>query len=158
MHIECSLVCQAAEGFLDHKTQAPVTVSTTLSAQAPRDNATRLPAVQVGSKRLTIAVLIDNANFFEGCYEANLREALDSKCCQDGHNLLLLYGGPLDAPGPMGAADNSLFGALLPGSFDGIIVVSSMLAAFCGPDPVARLLERYRSASLCSIGLALPGV
>ena len=113
---------------------------------------------EVGSKRLTIAVLIDNANFFEGCYEANLREALDAKCRQDGHNLLLLYGGPLDAPGPTGAADNTIFRALLPGSFDGIIVVSSMLAAFCGRDPVARLLESYRPASLCSIGLALPGV
>jgi DNA-binding LacI/PurR family transcriptional regulator/signal transduction histidine kinase/CheY-like chemotaxis protein len=114
--------------------------------------------VQAGSKRLTIAVLIDNANFFEGCYEANLRGALDAKCRQDGHNLLLLYGGSLDAPGPMSAADNTIFRALRPGSFDGIIAVSSMLAAFCGPDPVARLLESYRPASLCSVGLALPGV
>ena len=117
-----------------------------------------MPAPQAGLKRLTIAALIDNANFFEGCYEANLREALDAKCRQDGHNLLMLYGGPLDDPGPMGAADNALFRALSPGSFDGIIVVSSMLAAFCGPDPVARLLESYRPASVCSIGLALPGV
>jgi DNA-binding LacI/PurR family transcriptional regulator/signal transduction histidine kinase/ActR/RegA family two-component response regulator len=117
-----------------------------------------LPAAQTGSKRLTIAVLIDNANFFEGCYEANLREALDAKCRQDGYNLLLLYGGPLDAPGPMSAADNTVFRVLRPGSFDGIIVVSSMLAAFCGPDPVTRLLDSYRPASLCSVGLALPGV
>jgi DNA-binding LacI/PurR family transcriptional regulator/signal transduction histidine kinase/ActR/RegA family two-component response regulator len=117
-----------------------------------------LPAARAGSKRLTIAVLIDNANFFHGCYEANLREALDAKCRQDGHNLLVLYGGPLEAPGPTGAADNTIFRALRPGSFDGIIVVSSMLAAFCGPDPVARLLESYRPASMCSIGLALPGV
>ena len=114
--------------------------------------------MRAGAKRLTIAVLIDNANFFEGCYEASLREALDAKCRQDGHNLLLLYGGPLDAPGPMGAADNALFRVLSPDSVDGIIVVSSMLAAFSGPEPVARLLESYRPASLCSIGLALPGV
>jgi signal transduction histidine kinase/DNA-binding LacI/PurR family transcriptional regulator/ActR/RegA family two-component response regulator len=114
--------------------------------------------VQAVAKRLTIAVLIDNANFFEGCYEANLREALDAKCQQDGHNLLLLYGGSLDAPGPTGAADNTLFRALRSGVFDGIIVVSSMLAAFCGPDPVARLMESYRPANLCSVGLALPGI
>ncbi len=117
-----------------------------------------MPAAQAGSKRLTIAVLIDNANFLEGCYEASLREALDSKCCQDGHNLLLIYGGSLDAPGPTSAADNTIFRVLRPGSFDGIIVVSNMLAAFCGPDPVARLLEGYRPASLCSLGLALPGI
>jgi len=108
--------------------------------------------------RLSIAALIDNANFFSGCYEANLRESLDAKCRQDGHNLLLLYGGPLDAPGPLGAADNTIFRALRPGSFDGIVVVSSMLAAFCGPDPVTRLMASYRPASLCSVGLALPGI
>jgi signal transduction histidine kinase/DNA-binding LacI/PurR family transcriptional regulator/ActR/RegA family two-component response regulator len=107
---------------------------------------------------LTLAVLLDNANFFEGCYEAKLREALDAKCRQDGHNLLLLYGGPLDAPRPLNAADNLIFKALRPDSCDGIIVVSSMLAAFCGPLPVARLVETYRPASLCSVGLALPGV
>ena len=135
-----------------------MTVSTTSSAQAPPRDGERLPAARAGSKRLTIAVLIDNANFFHGCYEANLREALDAKCRRDGHNLLLLYGGPLDAPGPMGAMDNTIFRALRPGDFDGIIVVSSMLAAFCGPDPVARLLQSYRPSNLCSIGLALPGV
>ena len=137
-----------------------MTESTTFPAQAPPNQEVRLPVAQAASNRarLTIAVLIDNANFFEGSYEANLREALDAKCRQDGHNLLVLYGGPLDAPGPMGASDNTIFRVLRPGSFDGIIVVSSMLAAFCGPDPVAVLLESYRPASMCSIGLALPGV
>ncbi len=109
-------------------------------------------------RRLTIAVLFDNANFFEGCYEAKLREALDARCRQDGHNLLLLYGGALDAPWPMNAADNLIFKALRPDSCDAIIVVSSMLAAFCGPDPVAHLVETYRPAPLCSVGLALPGI
>jgi DNA-binding LacI/PurR family transcriptional regulator/signal transduction histidine kinase len=135
-----------------------MTVSTTLPVQAPPEKEVRLPAAQAGVKRLTIAVLIDNANFFEGCFEANLREAFDAKCRQDGHNLLFLYGGSLDAPGPMGASDNTIFRAVRSGSFDGIIVVSSMLAAFCGPDPVAHLLESYRPTSLCSIGLAFPGV
>jgi signal transduction histidine kinase/DNA-binding LacI/PurR family transcriptional regulator/ActR/RegA family two-component response regulator len=135
-----------------------VTVSTTFPAQAPPKDGVRSPAAQDGSKRLTIAVLIDNANFLEGCYEANFREALDAKCRQDGHNLLLLYGGSLDALSPVSAADNAIFRALRPSSFDGIVVVSSMLAAFCGPEPVARLLESYRPASLCSVGLAMPGV
>ncbi|HEY5282961.1 MAG TPA: substrate-binding domain-containing protein [Polyangia bacterium] len=139
-----------------------MTESTTLSPAAPPAASSaaesRLPAAQNGSKRLTLAVLFDNANFFEGCYEAKLRETLDAKCRQDGHNLLLLYGGPLDAPRPLNAADNLIFKALRPDSCDGIIVVSSMLAAFCGPDPVARLVETYRPASLCSVGLALPGV
>jgi hypothetical protein len=93
-----------------------------------------------GARPLTIAVLIDNANFFEGCYEASLRQSLDAKCRQCGYNLLLVYGGALDAPGP-GSAGNTIFRALRPGTFDGIIVVSSMLAAVCGAEPVARLVQ-----------------
>jgi DNA-binding LacI/PurR family transcriptional regulator/signal transduction histidine kinase/ActR/RegA family two-component response regulator len=127
-------------------------------ACATRKDESPRPAAPAGSKRLTIAVLVDNANFFDGCYEASLREALDAKCRQKGHNLLLLYGGPLEGPSPTGSADNTIFRALRPGTFDGIIVVSSMLAAFCGPDPVAHLVEAYRPTCLCSIGLALPGV
>ena len=125
------------------------------SSPNPQAQSSVAPA---GARRLTIAVLIDNANFFEGCYEASLREALDAKCRQEGHHLLLVYGGPFEGPGAIGAADNAIFRALRPGSCDGLIVVSSMLAAFSGPDPVARLVESYRPTCLCSIGLALPGV
>jgi DNA-binding LacI/PurR family transcriptional regulator/signal transduction histidine kinase/ActR/RegA family two-component response regulator len=135
-----------------------VTATTEPPASAARDEDATRPATSAGAKRLTIAVLVDNANFFDGCYEASLREALDAKCRKEGHNLVLLYGGPLDGPGPTGSADNTIFRALRPGTFDGIIVVSSMLAAFCGPDPVARLVETFRPTCLCSIGLALPGV
>ena len=134
-----------------------MTVTTPPSAASP-ETAGRSASAPGSGKRLNIAVLFDNANFFEGCYEAKLRQALDAKCRQDGHNLLLLYGGSLDAPWPMNAADNLIFKALRPESCDGIIVVSSMLAAFCGPDPVARLVEAYRPAPLCSVGLALPGI
>jgi DNA-binding LacI/PurR family transcriptional regulator/signal transduction histidine kinase/CheY-like chemotaxis protein len=133
-----------------------VTETTEPSARIARE--APQPAGPGGPRRLNIAVLVDNPNFLDGCYEASLREALDAKCRQAGHNLLLLYGGPLDSRGPAGAADNAIFHALRPNSFDGIIVVSSMLAAFCGPDPVARLVESYRPACVCSVGLALPGV
>ncbi len=135
-----------------------MTAPTTSPPHAPPAQEARAPTAWAGAKRLTIAVLIDNANFFEGCYEASLREALDAKCRREGHNLLLLYGGPLAAPGPMATADNTIFRALRPGSFDGIIIVSSMLAAFCGPEPVAALVEGLRPTCVCSIGLSLPGV
>ena len=39
-----------------------------------------------------------------------------------------------------------------------LLVASALLSAFCGSGGVARLVERYRSAKMCSIGLALPGV
>jgi DNA-binding LacI/PurR family transcriptional regulator/signal transduction histidine kinase/ActR/RegA family two-component response regulator len=127
-------------------------------AHIVREDQTLQTTPRSGARRRTIAVLVDNANFFDGCYEASLRQALDAKCRREGHNLLLLYGGPLDGPGPTGAADNTIFRALRSSSFDGIIVVSSMLAAFCGPEPVVRLVEGYRPSCICSIGLPLPGV
>jgi hypothetical protein len=93
---------------VDPKTQDSVTTPTTSPTCLPSESATPGPSAKTGAKRLTIAVLVDNANFFDGCYEASLREALDAKCRREGHNLLLLYGGALDAPGPTGAADNTM--------------------------------------------------
>ena len=109
-------------------------------------------------RRLTIAVLLDYLNFFGGGYEAQLRDALHAKCREEGHELLLLYGGALDGPRPMGAGDNAIFKILQPNVVDGIVVVSPLLAAYCGPEGVGRLVERYRPTPLCSVGIALPGV
>jgi DNA-binding LacI/PurR family transcriptional regulator/signal transduction histidine kinase/ActR/RegA family two-component response regulator len=111
-----------------------------------------------GPDRLNIAVLIDYANFTGGGYECHLREALDAKCRREGHNLFLLYGASLDAPHALGKADNAVFSVLRSESFDGFIVASSSLAAFSGPERVARLIEGLRPASVCSFGLAMPGI
>jgi len=131
-----------------------VTAPTHSSSPAP--TASDAPAGPGGG--LVLAALFDNAHFFEGSYEARLRGVLDARCRQAGHHLFLLYGGPLEAPGPTAAADNTIFRTLEPGSVDGVIVVSSMLAAFCGAEPVARLVESFRPTCVCSVGLELPGV
>ena len=109
-------------------------------------------------ERLRIAVLLDHLNLFSGGFEAHLRDALHAHCRAKGHNLLLLYGGLLEPPQPMTVPDNAFFALLRPDSVDGIIVVSSLLSAYCGPDGVSRLVGRYTPAKLCSIGIALPGV
>jgi DNA-binding LacI/PurR family transcriptional regulator/signal transduction histidine kinase/ActR/RegA family two-component response regulator len=109
-------------------------------------------------ERLRIAVTLDYLNFFSGGYEAQLRDALHAKCSEDGHHLLLLYGGPLETPQPIGAADNAIYELLQPDSVDGIIVVSTLLSTYCGADGVSRLVERYTQSKLCSIGIELPGI
>jgi DNA-binding LacI/PurR family transcriptional regulator/signal transduction histidine kinase len=109
------------------------------------------------SGRLRIAVLLDHLNFFGRGYEGQLRDALCARARQAGHDLLLLYGGALDGPGTLGA-DNALFHMLRPGDFDGIIVASSLISAYCGLEGIAKLVEHYKPAKLCSIGIALPGV
>src|SRR5579871_3360689 len=111
-----------------------------------------------GPRRLRIAVLLDHLNAFSGGYEAQLRDALHAKGREAGHHLLLVYGGPVEAPLPLDAADNAIYELLHPESFDGIIVVSSLLSTYCGPRGVGRLVERFAGAALCSIGIELPGV
>ena len=109
-------------------------------------------------RRLTIVVLLDYLNFFGGGYEAQLRDALHARCREEGHELLLLYGGALDGRRPMDVGDNAIFTILQPNVVDGIIVASPLLAAYCGSEGVARLVERYRPTPLCSVGIMLPGV
>jgi DNA-binding LacI/PurR family transcriptional regulator/signal transduction histidine kinase/ActR/RegA family two-component response regulator len=109
-------------------------------------------------RRLRIAVLMDNLNSFSGGYEAQLRDALHAKCRQAGHHLLLIYGGPAEAPRPPDAADNAIYGLLHPDSADGIIVVSTLLSTHAGADGVSRLVDRLGPAKLCSVGIELPGV
>ena len=126
--------------------------------QSSQEEAASVPAKSAGSARLAIAVLLDYANFISGGYETHLREALDARCRRDGHTLLFLYGAPLDAPHPLGKADNAIFRTLRPDSFDGFIVASAALAAYSGPERVGHLLENLRPASLCSLGVPLPGI
>ena len=108
--------------------------------------------------RLRIAVLLDHLNAFSGGYEAQLRDAIHAKCREAGHHLLLVYGGPVEAPQPLDAADNAIYELLRPDSVDGLIVVSSLLSTYCGPSGVARLVERFARATMCSVGIELPGV
>ncbi|HEX2659619.1 MAG TPA: substrate-binding domain-containing protein, partial [Polyangia bacterium] len=108
--------------------------------------------------RLRIVVLLDHLNAFSGGYEAQLRDAIDATCRAAGHHLMFVYGGPLEPPQPVHAADNAIYGLLGPASADGIVVISSLLSTYCGPDGVARLVARFGHAAVCSIGIELPGV
>src|SRR4051812_16665297 len=120
------------------------TVSSKLSATAPR--------------RRRIAMLLDHLNSFSGGYEAQLRDAIHAKCRQAGHHLLLIYGGPAEAPQPPDAADNAIYALLRPDSSDGVIVVSTLLSTHSGTRGVVRLAERLAHPAMCSIGIELPGI
>ena len=140
----------------DHETQSSVPTSTTSPAQAPLEEGAESSGGN--GRHLRIAVLLDCPTFFGWGYQAQLRDALDARCRAQGHDLLLLYGGALDGPDPSDAAENAIFKLVRPGSFDGIIAISTLLGAACGPERVARLIETYRPTPLCSFGIALPGV
>ncbi len=103
-------------------------------------------------------MLLDHLNSFSGGYEAQLRDAIHGKCREAGHHLLLVYGGPTEAPQPPDAADNAIYALLRPDSADGVIVVSSLLSTYSGPSGVVRLAQRLAHPAMCSIGIELPGV
>ena len=103
-------------------------------------------------------MLLDHLNSFSGGYEAQLRDAVHAKCREAGHHLLLVYGGPAEAPQPPDAADNAIHALLRPDSVDGVIVVSSLLSTYSGPSGVVRLARRLAHPAMCSIGIELPGV
>jgi len=103
-------------------------------------------------------VLLDHLNSFSGGYEAQLRDAIHTACRQAGHHLMLIYGGPVEAPHPLDAADNTIYSLFRPDSVDGIIVVSTLLSTYGGPTGVARLVERFAQAKVCSVGIELPGI
>jgi DNA-binding LacI/PurR family transcriptional regulator/signal transduction histidine kinase/ActR/RegA family two-component response regulator len=103
-------------------------------------------------------MLLDHLNSFGGGYEAQLRDAIHGKCRDAGHHLLLVYGGPAEAPQPPDAADNAIYALLRPDSADGVIVVSSLLSTYSGPSGVVRLAQRLAHPAMCSIGIELPGV
>lgn len=128
---------------------------------SPRADADRASAGEQRGKpprRLRLAVLLDRLNSFSGGYEAQLRDALANRCRRAGHHLLMVYGGPVDAPHPVDAADNAIYELLGPQSVDGIVVVSSLLSTFCGAEGVARFVQRVAHAKMCSIGIELPGL
>lgn len=103
-------------------------------------------------------MLLDHLNSFSGGYEAQLRDALHARCRESGHHLLLMYGGPAEARQPLDAVDNAIYDLLRPDSADGIIVVSTLLSTYAGAAGVARLVDRFAGAAMCSIGIALPAV
>jgi len=149
-----------SEGMVrsDRATLDIVTTSKTSLVQAPFEAGDVPSGASTQGRCLRIAVLLDCPTFFGWGYQAQLRDALDVRCRARGHDLLMLYGGALDGPDPSEMAENAIFNLVQPGSFDGIIAISTLLGAFRGPQRVSQLIDTYKPANLCSFGIALPGV
>lgn len=110
------------------------------------------------SGRKTIAVLLDYMTFTVGAYESELREAFHVASQELDVNLLLAFGSPLPAPGAPPIPQNAIFELIQRGQVDGVAVASTLLAAYSGPEAIARLVDRYRGLPLCSVGIAVQGV
>lgn len=122
-----------------------------MTGLAPGDTQRRL-----GKRRRTIAVALDYMVLLDDGFEAELRRSIDAHCRALDLDLLLIYGRAFEEPA--GAVHNRIFELIHPGRVDGLVIVSTSLAGFCGAEGMARFAERYAGLPLCSIGIELPGV
>ncbi|MGC4090239.1 MAG: substrate-binding domain-containing protein [Polyangiaceae bacterium] len=121
----------------------------------------RVPAAATpGSRarRRTIAMLMDYMAPRRGAYEAQFREALVAACGPLDLDVLLVYGGAIDHPSEGSGAQNAIFSLLHRERVDGLVVLSTTLASFCGPARLSEYLQGLREFPLCSVGVALPGI
>lgn len=116
----------------------------------------RHPLSMGGAK--TIGVLADYMNASGSAYEAHIRDAIDARCRERGHNLIVVYGRALEDPAPASVPHNAIFNRLTPEIVDGILLISSCLAALSGVEGLQRLAGRCQPLPLCSIGIEAPGV
>lgn len=110
------------------------------------------------SGRKTVAVLIDYLAPFTFGYQAVIRQALTRHCQLLDVNLLAVFGRALDEPNPLAKTSNAIYYLLDPALFDGIIILSTTLAAHCGIETITEFVDRFRSVPRCSVGIALPNV
>ena len=110
------------------------------------------------SRRRTIAFLMDFPDLVGDSYGTILRDALDEACRLLDLNLYIVAGRWLEDPDPSGALHNKVYDWIHAEAVDGIIVLSTSLAAFAGSAAVLRLCARYAPLPVCSIGVAIDGV
>jgi DNA-binding LacI/PurR family transcriptional regulator/signal transduction histidine kinase/ActR/RegA family two-component response regulator len=116
------------------------------------------PASHGQRGRKTIAVLLDYMDFFAGGYGTQIQNALSNRAAELDVNLLMVFGRGLDEPQRGCAAHNAIFELVGPDCADGVIVLSSLLSGYCGPEGLLRLVRRYSQLPICSIGTAIAEV
>ncbi|HET9955711.1 MAG TPA: substrate-binding domain-containing protein [Polyangiaceae bacterium] len=101
----------------------------------------------------TIAVLIARVDHVDDGYEAELRRAFASACAARQLSLCIVVGRALGE-----SPHDRVYRLIQRGSVDGVILVTSGLAAHGGLAAVERLLPHFEGLPLCSFGVRVPGV
>ncbi|HEY5958991.1 MAG TPA: substrate-binding domain-containing protein, partial [Polyangiaceae bacterium] len=118
------------------------------------------PFATPGSRRTrrAIAVLLNYTSFFSEGIEGRLRRAFDTECARRNFDLYLMYGRALEEPDPSCAAYNSVFDLVHPARIDAVILVSNLLAGYCGGDRLNEYAARFARFACCSLGMTLPNL
>ena len=101
---------------------------------------------------------MDYPDLLGDSYGTTLRDSLDAACQLLDLNLYVVAGHGLEDPDPSSFAYNKVFHWIHPGAVDGIIVLSTSLAAHRGSEAVQRLCNSYEGMPLCGIGITVQGI
>jgi DNA-binding LacI/PurR family transcriptional regulator/signal transduction histidine kinase/ActR/RegA family two-component response regulator len=106
-----------------------------------------------------VALLLDYMSFLDGAYQSRITEAFHEGAKKFNVDLLIVFGRALEEPNPFSKPHNGIFDLIEARSAQGVVAVSSVLAAHCGAEGMSRFLrERYAALPQVSVGVALPGV
>jgi DNA-binding LacI/PurR family transcriptional regulator/signal transduction histidine kinase/ActR/RegA family two-component response regulator len=108
------------------------------------------------ARRPKVAVLLDYMSFMDGAYQSRIGEAFHEAATKLEVDLLIFFGRGLEEPNPFSTPHNRIYELIEARSADGVVVVSTLLAAHSGAAGLKRLVERYAGLSVVSLGLELP--
>lgn len=109
----------------------------------------------VARSRRKIALLVDSVS---SDYAALLHRAVQRAANARDVEILTFTGLRVGANELLEATQNRIYELVSPARVDGVIVVSALVAHYCGAVGIAALCRRYAPMPICSIGLTVEGV
>ena len=106
-------------------------------------------------RRPTLTLLTDN---LVGSYQVQILRAIDRASASRNANLITLVGRSLQSPELGERTQTKLYDLVRPTNTDGLIIVSSCIGNYCGPDKLLEYCQQCAPIPICSIGLQLAGI
>lgn len=110
-----------------------------------------------GRRRPSLFVLTDYLDRTRDGYEATLRRGFERRCSDLGIRLVIVVGHALTAGDTSTDPYARIFDHVGFDAADGVILVSSGLAAKAGTDALTQLVLRLGGLPVCSLGQPMPG-
>ncbi len=103
-------------------------------------------------ERRSIALLVDSLS---ADYSMSIWSAVKHAAERNDAEVMAVLGMRVGSPNVTEATRNRIYELVTPSRIDGVIVVSSVIAHYCGATGIAELCRDFAPMPLCSIGLEL---
>jgi len=109
-------------------------------------------------RRPNIAVLLDYMSFLDGAYQSRIGEAFHEAGRRLDVDISLVFGRAVDEPSPFSKVHAGIYDLVQPHNADGVVLISTVLAAQCGVEGMNRFAQRFGTLPVASVGVGLPSV